>query len=312
MEDAQGATAFAASVVLPVRDGEATVEEQLAALDAQDCVQPFEIIVVDNGSNDRSASIVERWSAGRQNARLIVEEKPGSPNARNAGCRAARARHLLFCEQDDIVSEAWVRLMLAGLDRFDLVGGALEYERLNDDPVLHSREHHQSERLPVLDEKSYAMTANLAVSRSAYEAVGGFDPFFRWAAGDIDFSWRVQLAGFRVGFVRDAVVHYRLRRSMIALMRQQYRYQRETERLIKRHRRAGTIAIGRRSRYMATMQRALKVIVDLPAIASENRRWRYVADVAKVGGSVSGLVRSGRFDTTAVRVPAPSRTRAHR
>src|SRR5215470_8657314 len=71
------------SVILPVRDGEATIETAVQALLGQDHPREcFEIIVVDNGSRDRTSSILGKYSA---NIRIVQEEKRGASAARNAG-----------------------------------------------------------------------------------------------------------------------------------------------------------------------------------------------------------------------------------
>ncbi len=59
------------SVVIPVRDMEATIGAQLAALAGQDFDRPREVVVADNGSTDASATVAERWR-GRLSLRVVV------------------------------------------------------------------------------------------------------------------------------------------------------------------------------------------------------------------------------------------------
>ena len=157
-------------------------------------------------------------SAGAQAARTRRSSSsaaPGASGARNAGARAASSPRILFCDADDVVSPSWVRRMIEALEHFDLAGGALDYTRLNSAPAVHSRNLIQiTELSSSLGHWHYAMSANLAVSRHAYDAVGGFDPRFRYGADDVDFCWRAQDRGFTIGFAPDALVHYRLRDSV--------------------------------------------------------------------------------------------------
>jgi glycosyltransferase involved in cell wall biosynthesis len=83
------------SVVIPAYNEEARIREALASVRAQ-TVQPYEIVVVDDGSTDRTASIAR--AAG---ARVIEQPNRGLAAARNAGIRAAGAPWIAFLDADD-------------------------------------------------------------------------------------------------------------------------------------------------------------------------------------------------------------------
>jgi glycosyltransferase involved in cell wall biosynthesis len=84
------------SVVVPVRDGQATLPALLDSLAAQDFpAGRFEIVVVDSASRDASAEVAER-----RGARLVRVPTPGRARARNAGAAAARGGALAFVDAD--------------------------------------------------------------------------------------------------------------------------------------------------------------------------------------------------------------------
>ena len=56
---------------------------------------------------------------------------------------------------------------------------------------------------------------NLAVTREAFEKVGGFAPEYTAAGDDVDFCWRLQAAGFLIGFCPPAMVWHRRRISIM-------------------------------------------------------------------------------------------------
>ncbi len=86
------------SVIIPVRNGELYLGEAIDSVLKQ-TFSPLEIIVVDNGSTDRSRAVAERFT------RLVrvVDEPIASPaRARNAGVQAARGDFIAFLDADDL------------------------------------------------------------------------------------------------------------------------------------------------------------------------------------------------------------------
>lgn len=103
------------SVVVPVHDGAATLAECLRGILSSDIArEEFEIIVVDDASNDRSATIAAR------NADTVVRlagRHAGSAYARNRGAEIARGRVIVFVDQDIKVAPDTFRRMLEVLAR---------------------------------------------------------------------------------------------------------------------------------------------------------------------------------------------------
>ena len=58
-----------------------------------------ELVLVDDGSDDDSASIAHRYAPP---ARIVSQENRGAPGAANSGVRAARGEYLAFCDSDDL------------------------------------------------------------------------------------------------------------------------------------------------------------------------------------------------------------------
>lgn len=282
---------MSASVIIPVRDASATLGAQLAALEGQDTDAPFEIVVVENGSRDGSRELAAAWRARLSNLHLLEEGNPGSSAARNTGARAANSDLLLFCDADDVVAPGWVRAMTAALERFDLVGGAMEFELLNGPRVLASRSlTHRIGLSSTLGHLPYASSANLGIRRDAFERIDGFDRAFSAAAEDADFSWRAQYAGLSIGFAPTAVVHYRYRNSLRDLCQQMYRYASGNEALYVKHRQLGHISTPPRVRYKVAAFQVLRAVIRASDILSRDKRWRYLGQLARCAGTITGLV----------------------
>jgi glycosyltransferase involved in cell wall biosynthesis len=215
-----------ASVILCVRNGAGTIAEQLAALAAQDYAEPWELVVVDNGSTDATVAVVQRWD-GRLPALTLVGagEQVGLAYARNVGARSAQGKVLAFCDADDVADPAWLSALMAGAAAADLVGGRLDLETLNSRLAREWRPPRPSFALPTaLGYLPYAIGANFAIRRDAFTAVGGCDERFTVCGDDLDLSWRVQRVGRALVFQPDAIMHYRLRAELLGVMRQRYRY----------------------------------------------------------------------------------------
>lgn len=86
------------SVIVPVYNREALLERALTSLAQQDFDLPFEVVVVDDGSTDASASLAERFDPRVQVIRQINLK---AHRARETGARAARGRRIAFLDSDD-------------------------------------------------------------------------------------------------------------------------------------------------------------------------------------------------------------------
>lgn len=90
------------SVVIPVKDDAAYLRRCLAALSVQSRA-PREVVVVDNGSRDRSRRVARRYGA-----RLVRERRPGIPAAASRGYDAARGRVIARLDADSVPGHDWV------------------------------------------------------------------------------------------------------------------------------------------------------------------------------------------------------------
>jgi GT2 family glycosyltransferase len=187
------------SVVIPARNAAATIPRTLEALAAQDVDGPYEVIVVDNGSADETAEIAER--AGVTVIRQ-GRDRPGA--ARNRGVEAAGAAAIAFTDADCFPEPGWLSAGLRALGDAELVQGAVIA-----DPQT---PRHPFDRTVELGGPTGLFeTANLFVTRAAFEHTGGFSD---WAAAAIDepfgedavFGWDARRLGARSTFAPSARV----------------------------------------------------------------------------------------------------------
>lgn len=193
----------AVSVIIPARDAAATIGRALAAIAKQDLDQPFEVIVVDDGSSDRTSEIAKRVSL---DVALIKQPGAGPGPARNRGVAAASAELLAFTDADCFPAPGWLREGLTSLEDADLVQG-----RVVPDPTARLGPFDRT--VSVDGEHGLYETANLFVRRSLFDDLGGFEDWLGARIGkplaeDLWFGWRARRAGARTAFCDRAVVHH--------------------------------------------------------------------------------------------------------
>jgi glycosyltransferase involved in cell wall biosynthesis len=112
------------SVVIPAYNAEATIDDTLRSVRSQ-THEHLEIIVVDDGSTDRTTSVVKAHAAIDNRVSLIAQENAGVAAARNAGWQSARSDYIAFVDADDLWApckiERQLDLILSGGPQVGLV-----------------------------------------------------------------------------------------------------------------------------------------------------------------------------------------------
>lgn len=171
------------SVIIPAFNAERTLGDTLDSV----CNQThhhLEIIVVDDGSQDRTAEIAEAHAAKDGRIRLIRQENGGVARARNAGAAASRAHYLAPVDADDLWHPKKIAHQLAALRRAGPEAGyAYTYYRRIDAAgrVTHEVGHHV-EGAVFLRSLFFNFVGNgssLLIRRAAFDSVGGYDPVLR-------------------------------------------------------------------------------------------------------------------------------------
>lgn len=220
--DSQTLSPASITVVIPCRNGAATLGDQLQRLQREQPPVPTEVIVADNGSTDATRAVAAAFSSGRVPVRVVeAGARPGINHARNAGVLAGTGELILCCDCDDMIAPGWLAAMWeAAHAGAHLVGGALV--RVEADGRLAAVQ--SDSLLDYLRFLPWPAGANCGFTRAAYDVVGGFDESYRGGGDETDFFWRAQLAGFRLAFVPDAKIRYVARPTLRSRWRQQRAY----------------------------------------------------------------------------------------
>jgi GT2 family glycosyltransferase len=194
--------------------GRGRVGRCLDAIASAACDTSFEVIVVDNASDDGSADEAE----GRAGVRVIRnDENVGFGRACNQAAREARGRNLVFLNFDCEPQGGWLDALVRAADD-DPTAGAVQAVILHRDGAVNTagNELHylgfswapHSGTAPAGPpfEVTVGSGAGLLVPRARFEEVGGFWEAMFLYCEDTDLSWRLRLAGYRVLTAPDAHV----------------------------------------------------------------------------------------------------------
>jgi glycosyltransferase involved in cell wall biosynthesis len=175
-----------ATVIVCTRDRAAALRRCLDALAVQLPVAGgIEVVVVDNGSRDRTPALLKEWAAAAPDARRVVHEpRVGLSRARNTGIAAARHDVVAFIDDDAIAPRGWVAAHVAAYERDpspSAVGGPVVLAWPNGRPawVTPRLEHwwsaidHGDESMPYPGPHGPYGT-NMSVRRTTVTSVGGF------------------------------------------------------------------------------------------------------------------------------------------
>ena len=212
------------AVIIPVLNDAADLELTLSALQQQTYPQDrFEIIVVDNGSTDRSVTVAQQFP----NVRLLYEYRyKGSPySARNRALEATQSEVIALLDATCVPVPAWLsEAVKAMLQRkADLVGGNVAFRFASDRPsVAELYDAIANVRMrEAIWVRQVAMTANLFVKREVFDAIGPFPEGLR-SGGDMRWTRRATRAGYKLVFCETALVK-KAARSHWALIKKQWR-----------------------------------------------------------------------------------------
>ncbi len=223
------------SVVVASYNGDRTLKACLHSLRRLN-YPDYEIILVDDGSTDSTPQII----AAQSGIRCLRHEKNlGLSAARNTGVAAATGEIIAFTDSDCRADEDWLYYLTGDLlnGPFAGVGGpnllppddsqiAAAVMVSPGGPAHVMLTDRQAEHIP---------GCNMAFYKWALQEIGGFDPVFRQAGDDVDICWRLEQAGYKIGFSPAAFVwHYR-RSTIGAYLKQQRGYGEAETLLVQKH-----------------------------------------------------------------------------
>ncbi len=219
------------SIVVLNYNGEPHLDACLTTLCAQ-TYQPLQVVVVDNGSTDRSAEVVARYDARWES----LGANYGFSKGNNLGVGRCEGEFLVFVNNDMRFKKTFVAELLRPLqERSDVFATDARQRDWSDSRDIHLAARlirrtmgvamSRNSLLPLLDLDYKAVpavspavqscAANMAVRRRMFEALGGFDERLLAGWEDTEICWRAWLHGWPTLFVPNAVCWHKVGASSV-------------------------------------------------------------------------------------------------
>lgn len=208
------------SIIIPSYNSEGTIRQTLDAVLDQD-FKDYEVIVVDDGSEDSTCKVVEEYRV-----RLVKQKHKGPAAARNLGAKVAGGDILLFTDSDCIAERNWIKEMIQPFEEESIVGVQGRYKTKQPKIVARFAQYEIEERYGRMLKHKYidfVGSYSAAYRSKVFLNVGGFDESFTIASGeDPDLSFRLASKGYKLVFNPSAIVYHNHPDSIREYMEQKF------------------------------------------------------------------------------------------
>lgn len=212
------------SIIVPTFNGAPRIGACLDALVQQASGRDAEILVVNDGSTDHTASVVRRFA----NVRLITQANAGPAAARNRGAVEATGTVLLFTDDDCIPAQGWLDAMRAPFEDAEVVGAKGIYRTRQKSLVARFVQVEYEDRYRLMKRFrfiDFIDTYSAAFRRDNFMEMAGYDTSFPVAcAEDIELSYRMAGRGWKMKFVPEAVVYHTHPATLGAYLKKKYKF----------------------------------------------------------------------------------------
>jgi glycosyltransferase involved in cell wall biosynthesis len=208
------------SIIIPAYNAEKTIGLTLHSIFAMRIKENFEVIVVDDGSTDKTKEII----SGFKEVKLVSQDRKGPGAARNTAIKIAKGAYVYFLDSDcEVLSDTIEKLYIYMHkdEKIGAVGGSIELPPTEKN-LLAIADHYVSWYHHNPRQKSGKVrstpTANLLVKKEVFEKTGYFMTGVT-SGEDVDFGMNVKKAGYEFHALNNAIVYHYNRTNLNSFLR---------------------------------------------------------------------------------------------
>lgn len=213
------------SIIIPLYNRPQEIDELLFTLIQQD-YQHFEVLIIEDGSSLDARSIVERYQ-DKLDLHYFYKSNEGQGFSRNFGFERAKGDYFVVFDSDCLIPANYLTIVNAYLavHELDAYGGpdaahvsftpvqkAISYAMTS--PFTTGGIRGNKKHIGQFHPRSF----NMGVSRRVWERVGGYK--LTRLGEDIEYSIRIQTAGFKIGLIPEAIVYHKRRTDFAQFFKQ--------------------------------------------------------------------------------------------
>ncbi len=218
------------SIIIPVFNRSQEIEELLESLTKQEYTKNFEVIVVDDGSTDKSDLIVSNFQ-NNLDVKYFYKENSGPGQSRNYGMERASGNYFIILDSDVLLPEHYLNEVSTVLTKnfTDAYGGA-DTALPNFSQIQKAINYAMTSLLTTgglrgsesEDKKFQLRSFNLGLSKKAFEITGGFSK--QHFGEDIDLTFRLWAQNLSTQFIPSAFVYHKRRTSFKQFYKQTFNF----------------------------------------------------------------------------------------
>ena len=205
------------SLIIPVYNRPQELDELLACIQLQE-FRDFEVVVIEDGSTNDAAQIIEKYKASFDLA-YYVKENGGQGFARNYAFERAKGNFFILLDSDALLEPTYLNEVDKAIkaDNLDLFGGP-DKDHPSFSPIQKAISYSMTSFLTTggirgkeknIGGQFHPRSFNMGISRKVYEATGGFK--ITRMGEDIEFSIRCISMGFKSGLIPKAFIYHKRR-----------------------------------------------------------------------------------------------------
>jgi GT2 family glycosyltransferase len=187
----------------------------------------LEVILVDDGSRISIDPVVRHFQH-RINMIVLKQKNAGPASARNTGARHAKGEFLVFTDHDCAPDSNWLNILSKHfIDTPDCLFGGRTINRLTDNifsttsQIIIDMVYNHYNSNP--QQAHFFTTNNIGLSAKQFNRLGGLNPILR-AAEDREFCDRWRYNGYRMIYVKDAIIYHYHRLNLSTFCKQHFDY----------------------------------------------------------------------------------------